>query len=155
MLYVHFCHTCFVGVDRGVPNPCLCPPPLSSLPFPSLPPPSPSPPFLSSHNISPTHIEKDSSHHITFHFSGWIIFNNNTKALTGGVCLIVSPFIYLFVLEFNNLNKGPVDNIVVRSSRLPGESEKKRKKAGQMREKNTTSRHIQHLLQRQQVFALL
>ena len=51
------------------------------------------------------------------------------------VCLFVPPFklnVYL-EMEFYNLVNGPVDNIVVRLSRVPGEREKKEEKERQDR----------------------
>ena len=60
------------------PPPSPIPPLLSPIP----PLPSPSSPLPSPQNISPSPTEKDRSpHHTTFHFSGWFIFNKNTKAL--------------------------------------------------------------------------
>ena len=40
------------------------------------------------------------------------------------VCLFIPPLICYFVFEFYNLVNGPVDNIVVRPSRVCGEMEK-------------------------------
>ena len=66
-----------VGVDASLPL-HLCFP--LSYPFPTHKLPSPK-------NISSSRIEKDRSpHYITFHFSAWIIFNKNTKALYYFVC---------------------------------------------------------------------
>ena len=49
---------------------------------------------------------------------------------TVGVCLIVPPIIYLVLQPRVN---SPVNNIVVRSSCLPGERDKTKTKSGQIR----------------------
>ena len=70
------------------------------------------------------------------------------------VCSSVHVFVCLGVLEFYNLVNGPVDNIVVKSSHVPGERQKKKEDRIDER-KSTTSPPIPHLLQAQQVLVLL
>ena len=107
-----------VGMNRGVPNPRF-PPPYPH--FPSRHPrfPRPRHPLPSPWNISlaPSKTNR-SSHHITFRFSVWIIIKDQ-KTVGQFVCSSVICFFFCFFvfLEFYNLVNGPVDNIVVKSSR--------------------------------------
>ena len=151
-----------VGVDRRpsptllpspippLPSPCPCLPPLAPIPFhrPYFPPPR--------IDFSLT-IKKDRSpHHITFHFSAWII---STHQIFKTVChsLFVCSSVHLFAC-FGVLQPSQWPSRQHCSQVKPCHWRKGEEKGKQDKweKKNTTSPpRSPHLLQAQQVLALL
>ena len=123
---------------QGFPNPRF--PPLT--PFPSLshPPPA-SHPFRPHTSIPLEYFSRTnrkqtqviSSYNLSSQCMDYYQRHQSFDCRT--VCLFVPPFICLFVLEFYNLVNGPVDNIVVKPSRVRGETEKEKEDRIDEREK--------------------
>ena len=148
-----------VGVDRGFPTTASCPPTPTPLPSEYF-----SLPNNNNNNNNNNNKKKDRSpHHIIFHFSGWIIFNNNTEALDCSSlfdCFPVHLFVCFGVLQPSQRPSRQHCSQVKPSPRRKGEekggsSSMYRKKKEMQRKKNTTDPSIPHLLQAQQVLALL
>ena len=141
---VHFVCT-WVGVDRGVPNPPLPSPPLHPLPSPSSPASLPLAPTslpLASH-FPPLGIflPPPSKNNLSFQC---MVYYQSFNTVGKFVCSSVSLF-----LEFYNLVNGPVDNIVVRSSRVRGEREKTKEDRIDEKKKCKHSRSLSYYNQKQ------